>query len=181
VRRRLAIPLSVAAALVLGAALVVAAGRAQQAPVYTVAALAVRVQQQPQAWAGRTLRVRGLALPALDPSCTAAGAPCFQLLLRDPASPSGGASPVAGSSSRPGPVLAVVPGGTDPLLARLRQLPLLAAVVPRPQVIDPTGARTYRLRLERWPLAPSRCASLSCFRGVLLDAAPVAGQVAAGP
>ena len=177
-RPRVAVAFALAIALLLGVLAVAVVAQLDQAPVFSVATLTVELRHNPERWEGRTLLVRGMLLPALDPSCTAAGAPCFRLLLYDTSVPKAPAASSRVSELSPGQpgtgrdaALAVVAGPADPMRARLRRIPLLGDLVPRAQVVDMSHSRDYRIQLERDPNSPSVCPPLACFQGVLLDAA----------
>jgi hypothetical protein len=106
------------------------------------------LEHHPDAWLGRTVRVRGMVYSA-DCSCRDR-AP--SLLGRDGA----GMLPVAGWEP-------------DPLLAAQRRLPLVGGLVPEPQVARGGVLATYRVRLVA---AAAACDAAPCYEALLLDAAP---------
>ena len=103
--------------LVLATGLItVTAGR--QDRVYTVPQVLAGLARDPQAWSGRTATVWGTALPLL-PGCSSAQW-CVSGLYQP-------------HTRRPGPILLLEPGPANPLVVRLRRVPLLALMPPRPQ------------------------------------------------
>jgi hypothetical protein len=66
-------------------------------------------------------------------------------------------------------LLPVTGWASDPLLAALRRLPLLGALLPRPQVVRWGALATYRVQLL--PVAAGACSVAPCYRALLLDAA----------
>lgn len=144
---------SLALAIVLGVSVV--GGRAGQAPVYSVAAV-TGLSHDPATLVGRTLLVRGVAagtacLP--PPNATLCGIPRFS--LRDP-------GPAAALNR-----LDLTWGPGDPLLAVLRRVPLLGAILPAQQVIRWEAVAVYRVRFR----VERHCGD-ACYEALLLDAAP---------
>jgi hypothetical protein len=127
-------------------------------PVYSARALRAGVAQDPAAWLGRTVRVRGIAVRCSDPPSW--GPHCLyeqpQLLGRWGA-PAAEGLPLDSDAAPP------------PLVGALRQLPLLGRLMPAPQVLRWGAVATYRVRLQA--LTESSCGTGACFEAVLLDAA----------
>jgi hypothetical protein len=141
-------------------------------PVYTVTELRGSLRQDPGAWVGHVVLVRGtvtgcgfgLPCPAvMVVRCTTRG-PCRPLgppgmmLVDQPT-----ASWLRG--------LPVQLGAENPQLAFLRHLPLVGRVVPPPQVVHWGIPAVYRVQLQPWQW--SVCGSSPCYEAVLEDAAPV--------
>ncbi len=123
--------------------------------VYTVSQVLAGLQRDPGAWVGRTALVRGTALHLLE-GCVG-GQWC----------PSGLYAP---DTRRPGPILLLEPGPADPLIARLRRVPLLDSVVLRPQHLRSRTALVYRVSFRAVP--HRSCDAHPCITAVLVDAAP---------
>lgn len=129
----------------------------RQDRVYTVPQVVGGLAHDPQAWVGRTVLVRGTAVRLL-PTC-----------LR------GRWCPTVLATSRLLPARAVLllePGPTDPLVTRLRGLPLVNGVVPQPQRLRWDTPATYRLAFQVVP--GTTCDRLPCVTVLLADAAPQA-------
>ena len=128
-------------------------------PVYTVAQVQTGLLWQPHAWLRRTVWVYAVATHATERFCPYPIATCK------------GALPVL--ADRPGAAargLPLVWGGTDPIRAQLRRLPLIAAFVP-PQAPHWGRPAAYRVTLR----LAAGAACHTCFAAVLVDASPVAG------
>jgi hypothetical protein len=117
-----------------GGAAMVATSRGDHAPAYTVAQVRAHLVDDPAAWVGRTVRVRGVATK------------CFMLLehgyfrclpLRQPQL----SDPDLEVASEP--LLAWA--APDPLLAFVRRVPLLGGRLPAPQAVDWWEVATYRV------------------------------------
>jgi hypothetical protein len=144
---------------------IIAVGHSASVPVYSVARVQAGLVDQPQAWLGRPVLVRGLAREVVGytvlPGCRRPWT-CTTIQrtwrLTDPGTP----DPARG--------LPLAWGSPDQLRALLRPVPLLGCSIPRPQEADPGRAATYRIQLR---MAPARsCATPTCYEAVLLDAAP---------
>jgi hypothetical protein len=173
------------AALVLagGLALVVATsskGAFALGPVYTVAQLRAGLADNPRAWIGRTLLVRGVAIGPIGLSCPPnASCPLAWPALIDAGAGNGPTLPlVAVSVGRVlripsvsvGRVLPLSLGPADPLLALLRRLPLVGRLVPGPQVLRWGKPTIYRVQVQD-VAGPSPNAALP-YRVLLLDPGP---------
>ena len=139
--------------LVLATGLItVTAGR--QDRVYTVPQVLAGLARDPQAWSGRTATVWGTALPLL-PGCSSAHW-CVSGLYQP-------------HTRRPGPILLLEPGPANPLVVRLRHVPLLALVAPQPQWLHWQRPATYRLVFQTVP--GTTCDGHPCINAVLVDSA----------
>jgi hypothetical protein len=136
---------------------------ADQGPVYSVAAVRSHLEQDPWAWVGRTVQVRGLfVFGACDAWLDYYTGVCVSWQgLVDP-------DPSVGS-----PVLPLTLGDPPRLLAALRRLAFLGDLMPAPQVLHPGTLATYRVQLQA--IANSFCdtgVAGVCVKAVLLDPAP---------
>ena len=139
--------------LVLATGLImVTAGR--QDRVYTVPQVLAGLARDPQAWSGRAATVWGTALPLL-PGCSSAHW-CVSGLYQP-------------HTRRPGPILLLEPGPANPLVVRLRHVPLLALVAPQPQWLHWQRPATYRLVFQAVP--GTTCDGRPCINAVLVDSA----------
>jgi hypothetical protein len=128
-------------------------------PLYSVGNLRDELALQPGAWLGRTVWLYAVATHVRVQYCPYPLDACV------------GEMPVfAAPGSAPTPSLPLVWGLSDPTRARLRQVRLLASIVP-PQAPHWGRPATYRVVLRRLP--GPRCRR--CYAAVLLDASPVAG------
>lgn len=148
-------------ALLLGsgiAATVSTSGHRGSGPVYSVAAVQARLADDPRAWVGRTVWVRGRAIacalrserehlrcvptaPRLaDPDAASVGTP---LLLREE---------------------------PEPLPDLLRRAPFLGSVLPAPRVVVWWRVAVYWVRLQAG--AAGRCGAAPCYVAWLLDTIP---------
>jgi hypothetical protein len=124
---------------------------------YTVAQLRERLAANPRAWVGRVVRVRAIAY-----GCWALGGPgnakcrIWRPSLIDRI---GQADPLALSWAPP-----------NPLLATLRQLPLVGDLLPPPQGTDWDVPAVYRVRIR--VVAAGQCGAAACYQALLVDAAP---------
>ena len=135
-------------------------GREDQGPVYSVAALNTRLARDPEAWAGKIVRIRAIAEP-----CPAWGSPH---------------SPLHCTTIRPdlvdlnGPDLSepllLVVSPEDRLLTLIHQVPILSRIVPPVPAPRWEDLRTYRVRLRAAPAGS--CSSPPCYEAVLVDATP---------
>ncbi len=167
-------------------------------PVYTVAQVQAALQQHPMAWAGRTVRVRGMAGGAAfgstymvymcgpTPSTCTVGVPArtvVHLLLVPDGADAGGTTAGAGISSGnqtltyhsstapdpvPGVVVLVQPPAPNALLTALRRVPLVGLLVPN------GGQGTFHRSGVYWVRIPAKrtCDSATplCDDAVLLAA-----------
>jgi hypothetical protein len=143
-----------------GPLLLIAASNPSPPPVYSEAAVQMNIIRSPGAWIGRTVRVRALVgnscatwMGGANPACIS-----WQPALLDPSAPSAASA------------LPLVGAPQPPLLAALRQLPLVGGLVQSPQRIRWGALTTYRVRLS---VAPTTlCGAVRCYEALLLDAAP---------
>lgn len=130
-----------------------------EGPIYSVEYMRDELVAQPRAWLGRTVRLYAVATHLRVQYCPFPVDVCV------------GEMPVfAAPGTAPTPSLPLVWGLSDPTRARLRQVRLLASIVP-PQAPHWGRPATYRVVLRRLP--GPRCRR--CYAAVLLDASPVAG------
>ena len=128
-----------------------AAGRDR---VYTVPQVLAGLARDPQAWSGRAVTVWGTALPLL-PGCRSAHW-CTSGLYQP-------------YTRRPGPILLLEPGPANPLVVRLRRVPMLALVAPRPQWLRWQRPATYRIVFQTVP--GTTCDGRPCINVLLVDSA----------
>jgi hypothetical protein len=144
--------------LVGGLALVastVSHGASAFGPVYTVSGLAAGLADNPRAWMGRTVLVRGVAgWPSCPPNASCAFA--WPSLID------------AGASM--GRMLPLSMGPADPLLALLRRLPLVGRLVPGWQVLHWGRPAIYRVQVQ--DVAGTSRNGAPHYRVLLLDPAP---------
>jgi hypothetical protein len=149
------------AAVALAAGIVQATGGGAGGAVYTVAQVQPHLHHDPAAWVGRTLRVRGIAIPA---GCSTWDAqqdlPCPDRWRQGIVDPDGVT------------LLPLTVGPPNPLLASVRRLPLLGGLAPAPRAVHWGAVATYRVRLGALPR--SLCGTTPCYEARLLDAAPEA-------
>lgn len=147
--------------LLLGGALVLTRAPAP-APVYAVAQVQVGLANHPQAWLGRVVWVRGVADP-----CPWWGEATRLWQCAD--------DPLILVPARTDPVAAPLPLGQpapNGILAALRRLPLLRALVAAPRAVPVYTTARFRVRLHR--LAASACGGRApCYEAQLLAAVPV--------
>jgi hypothetical protein len=144
--------------LLLGLALAVC-GLRDRGPIYSVAAIQARLARHPDAWVGRTLLVRGVAVapPCAQQSVTVVLCGPLRFALRDP-------DPAAAPLG-----MALAWAGSDSLLTSLRRVPFVGSIVPAPQAIRWDVVAVYRVRFRA--LAGRSC-GVGCYAAVVLDAAP---------
>jgi hypothetical protein len=129
-------------------------------PVYTVSELRARLADNPRAWLGHTVLVRGVALGlGLGLSCpsNASCAVAWPALVD---------ADVAG----PGSYLPLSMGPANPLLALLRRLPLVERLVPGPQLLRWGRPAIYRVQVQ--DVAGTSAHGTQRYAAVLLDPAP---------
>jgi hypothetical protein len=137
--------------------------RSAEGPVYSVATVQAGLADQPQAWVGRTVRVRGLAELCLAGG-SAGDLPLFQSCSQWPPSL---ADPDSGDAREPPLPLT---WDTQSQLDWLRSVPLLSRLVPPAPAPHPWTLAMYQVRLQR---APARlCGVPTCYEAQLVDAAP---------
>ena len=137
--------------LVSGLITATAAGRDR---VYTVPQVLAGLARDAQDWSGRAATVWGTALPLL-PGCGSAHW-CASGLYQP-------------HTRRPGPILLLEPGRANPLVVRLRHVPMLALVAPQPQWLRWQRPATYRIVFETVP--GTTCDGRPCINAVLVDSA----------
>lgn len=155
----LRLPVALLCAALLGLALRSLAAEPAPGPLYSLAALDAGLVRAPHSWLERTVRVRAL----LGGKCVATSGlytqvcSSWEMALTDPQ----GRQDVA--------PLPLAWGSPAPLRAVLRRLPLLARLVPRPQIVHSSAVATYRVQLQTSP-----CSALDdgpvCYGALLLDA-----------
>jgi hypothetical protein len=148
-------------ALATGVTVLTVHGRLDSGPVYMEAQVQARLARNPEAWLGRTVRIRGwvdgcpgILVPGVQPECL--GQTLYY--LADATAP----------ATEPLLLVKVDPG---PLLVALRRLPLPGALLPAPQALHWEVAATYRVRLQPAPAAGCY-PTPPCYEALLLDAAP---------
>jgi hypothetical protein len=124
-----------------------------QGPVYTVAQVQAGLAHHPQAWVGRTVRMRGVAWRCLG----WAYGPCLipSPILTDPGAYTG---------------LGLTRRTATPLLAFVHALPLVDRLVPLEQASRWGVLASYRVQIRAVPIAA--CVYWPCYEALLLDAAP---------
>jgi hypothetical protein len=140
--------------------------------VYTVTEVRTSLTQDPGAWIGHVVLVRGTVT-----GC-GFGLPC-PLVMAVRCAPRGSCRPIG----LPGVMLVDQPttsrlqglpvqlGTENPQLAFLRRLPFVGRVVPPPQGVRWGIPAVYRVQLQ--PTQRSVCGSSPCYEAVLEDATPV--------
>jgi hypothetical protein len=129
--------------------------RAGPDPVYSVAQVNTYFADNPRAWRGRQIRVRGIGggcipwVAPRDAPCVDEGPELVEL--------------------RAGTLVAALPliCGQDPPLPRyVRELPWLGRLLPAPQMLHPGTLAVYRIQLPRIP----------GYEALLLDSLPSCGD-----
>src|SRR2546421_9270161 len=120
--------------------------------VYTVPQVLAGLARDPQAWSGRTATVWGTAL-RVSPTCPPAHWCVSGLYQR--------------YTRRPGPILLPEPGRANPLVVRLRHVPLLALVVPRPQWLHWQRLASYHILFQA--VRRTTCDWRVCINALLVD------------
>jgi hypothetical protein len=131
-----------------------------QGLVYSVAQVQAGLANQPQAWVGRTVRVRGVVGGC--PYKVAGPCASWQPELREPAPRS--------TEAGAGLVLVPVPARSDALTALLRRIPWVRMLVRGPQVVQWDIAATYQVELRTMPA--SQCGGAPCYEAGLQAVAP---------
>lgn len=149
-------PVAAAAALGTAALGAAAAHIWNSAPVYAVSTLQTGLEQDPWAWLGRTLLLRGIAVGCSHPAAlyTASCPPVGLLDAR---------------AAVPFTVIDLQWGAEDPGRALWRRLPLLGRFAPTPQTVHWLVPATYRVRIVRQPAWS--CGSSHCDGAMILDSA----------
>jgi hypothetical protein len=126
-----------------GSLLLIAANSPSPSPVYAVAALQGDLARSPDIWVGRTALVRAIIgsrcvtwMGGQEPACAS-----WQPALLDVDAPNAGTA------------LALQGAPPMPLLSTIRQIPVLAALLPAPHVLRPGTIGTFRVRLTPSPAA----------------------------
>jgi hypothetical protein len=132
--------------------------RSAEGPVYSVATLQAGLAHQPGVWLGRTVRVRGVAVP---PGCVVRES---MLCLKESSGVAYIVDPITCA------FLPLSRGAANALLSLLRHLPLAGTLAPAAQTPHWGELTTYRAQLRVVP--PARCALAPCYQAALLDAAP---------
>ncbi|HWE63735.1 MAG TPA: hypothetical protein VHB98_18630 [Chloroflexota bacterium] len=126
-------------------------GSEQAGRVYSVGEIVAALQQRPMRWVGQVIRIRAVAWPCLD----WATGPCLTqtAVLADPG--------VGGSPA----TMALAGQRTSPLLALLRGLPLVDALLPAPQTPRWGRPATYRVRILA--VLAAACVLAPCYQALL--------------
>jgi hypothetical protein len=132
--------------------------RSAEGPVYSVATVQAGLAHQPGVWLGRTVRVRGLAVP---PGCVVRES---MLCVKESSGFAYIVDPITGA------VLPLSRGAANALLSVLRHLPLVGTLAPAAQTPHWGELTTYRAQLLVVPSAS--CTLAPCYQAALLDAAP---------
>jgi hypothetical protein len=132
--------------------------RSAEGAVYSVATLQAGLAHQPRVWLGRTVRVRGVAVP---PGCVVRES---MLCLKEPSGIAYIVDPITCT------FLPLSLGAANALLSLLRHLPLAGRLAPAAQTPHWGELTTYRVQLLVVP--PASCALAPCYQAALLDAAP---------
>lgn len=140
-------------ALLLGSGLVGLIATARHR-VYSVPEVLAGLARDPASWIGQTALVWGTALE-LVPGCP-----------RSQWCPTGLYKP---GTTRPGPILLLEKGPSNPLTARLRTVPILQSIVPAPQRLHLHTASTYLLLFSAVP--NTTCDAKPCINALLVDTA----------
>jgi hypothetical protein len=125
-------------------------------PVYTVSELRADLADNPHAWLGHTVLVRGVALGLACP-------PNASCVFAWPAL-------VDADATGPGSFLPLSMGPANPLLALLRRLPLVGRFVPGPQLLRWGRPAIYRVQVQ--DAAGTSPNGTRRYAAVLLDPAP---------
>jgi hypothetical protein len=129
------------------------------APVYTVSELRAGLTDNPRAWLGHTMLVRGVALgPACPPnaSCVFAWPALVDV-----------------DATGPGSSVPLSMGPANSLLALLRRLPLVGRLVPGPQLLRWGRPAVYRVQVGHAAgTSPNGTRGTRHYEAVLLDPAP---------
>ncbi|HWE60118.1 MAG TPA: hypothetical protein VHB98_00250 [Chloroflexota bacterium] len=149
--------------ILLSAQVEVAVARYSQTrtPVYSVGRIRAVLTQDPKAWIGRTVLVRGI-LQGPFVFCGATR-PCPPAVL--------GLIDGENESVAPDQLLPVAAGSPVPLWAVLRRVPLAGTLLPAPQQMRFGLMTTYQLRLRAAPALCGGNTGLLCYEGVVVDAA----------
>jgi hypothetical protein len=134
-------------------------GGSRGVPIYSLAALRANLESDPTNWLGRTARVH--AIPVLQ-WCFVWTVPSPRCALQEPAL-------VSPKTNTDAP-LPLAWGSAPPLLAFLRQVPLLGAVAPPPQVIQWARPGIYRVQV-----LVASCFAVGmgpCYKATVLDSSP---------
>jgi hypothetical protein len=154
----------VVGSLVLGTWSALSAGRLRDGPhpLYSVATIQQLLARHPAAWVGKSVWVRGVAVPGVTVSCGLPPSTYFDGCL----------PPHLADAASPATVEALWLADRDQgrLLTLLRRVPILAWFAPAPQALHWGVVATYRVRLRAAPA--NSCVFLPCYEAVLLDAAP---------
>jgi hypothetical protein len=141
--------------------LAVAAGsQVPRSPIHSVAQVQAGLADHPQAWLQRTVPVRAIAEPcpwwgAAERLRRCAGRPLV----------------LAGTSTdAPADPLPLIRPAPQPLLTRVRRLPVLGTLLPQAPGIPLFTLARFRIRL----LASPAGSGAGCYEALLLDAAPAA-------
>jgi hypothetical protein len=132
--------------------------RSAEGPVYSVATLQAGLVCQPDVWLGRSVRVRGVAVP---PGCVVRES---MHCMKESSGFAYIVDPITGA------VLPLSRGAAIALLSVLRHLPLVGTQAPAAQIPHWGELTTYRAQLLVVPRA--RCALAPCSQAALLDAVP---------
>jgi hypothetical protein len=144
--------------------------------VYTAAQVRAGLRHNPRAWVGHTVLIRGLLATASGASTTPS-VPPIAVLIDVPRLPRGVSALQLrilvydryGIAAQPTTTLLLRPALPNPLLALLRQIPVVTRLLPLSERIDGGEVRVYRVVL----LSPRHsCLQKGlCYDGVLMGAA----------
>jgi hypothetical protein len=136
---------------------IAAGSQVTQGPLYSVAQVQARLADDPHAWVGRTVQVRGLAVGCLasrsaPPLLSCGRWPAY--LLDSDSAGAGGSLPLAWASQ-------------DGLRAFWLRVAPVGGLLPPPQTPRWGMPATYRVQLRA-----TACSLAPCYAAILLDDAP---------
>jgi hypothetical protein len=144
--------------------------------VYTAAQVRAGLRHNPRAWVGHTVLIRGL-LAAATGASTTPSVPPIAVLIDVPPLPRGVSAlqlriliyDYSGIAAQPTTTLLLRPAPPNPLLALLRQIPVVTCLLPPSERSDGGEVRVYRVVL----LPPRRSCPQKglCYDGVLMGTA----------
>jgi hypothetical protein len=155
--------------LVVAVGLMVAATRSpgDQGPVYAIVQVQAGLADHPRAWVGRTVRLRGVAWPCLawetGPCLGSVTWPCPGWET----GPCQGGSPILTDPGADAGI-ALALQRTDPLLAFVRDVPLVGKLVPPGPAPRWGVLASYRVQIRGVPI--TSCVYWPCYEAVLVGA-----------